>query len=148
MKIHLKLPASLMDNIEILRRGPITLEALEQFGQVSIAEGNSPVIAPGQFSSHYAPRTKFLVVDNLENFRIPAESRVGALALRIRETPDAFSATQELSAAGDLREAATNLFRMLRELDSAKLDLIVAELVPEEGIGAAINDRLRRAASN
>ena len=135
------------NHIEILRRGPITLEALEQFGRVSIADSNSPVIAPGQFSSHYAPRTHFLVVDNLESFRIPAGSRVGALALRIRENADAFSAAQELSAAGDLREAATNLFRMMRELDSANLDLIVAQLVPEQGIGAAINDRLRRAAS-
>ncbi len=134
-------------NIEILRRGPITSEALKKFGQVSIADSDSPVIAPGQLSSHYAPKTKFLVVDNLADFRIPAGSRVGALALRIRETADAFSATQELSATGDLRGAATNLFHMMRELDSANLDLIVAELVPEEGMGAAINDRLRRAAS-
>ena len=54
---------------------------------------------------------------------------------------------RHLSEFGDLSEAATNLFRMLRELDAANLDLIVAEKVPEEGIGVAINDRLRRAAS-
>jgi len=53
-----------------------------------------------------------------------------------------------LSEQGDLREAAANFFRMLRELDAENLDLIVAECVPEEGIGAAINDRLRRAATN
>ena len=52
-----------------------------------------------------------------------------------------------LSKRGDLPEAAANFFRMLRELDAEKLDLIVAERVPEEGIGAAINDRLRRAAT-
>ena len=45
-----------------------------------------------------------------------------------------------LSEQGDLREAAANFFRMLRELDAENLDLIVAERVPEEGIGAAIND--------
>ena len=53
-----------------------------------------------------------------------------------------------LSEQGDLREAAANFFKMLRELDAENLDLIVAERVPEEGIGAAINDRLGRAATN
>ena len=50
---------------------------------------------------------------------------------------------QTLSPSGDLREAAANLFRYLRELDAAGLDLIVAEEVPDEGLGAAIMDRLR-----
>ena len=54
---------------------------------------------------------------------------------------------RRLSERSDLREAAANFFRMLRELDAEKLDLIVAERLPEEGIGAAINDRLRRAAA-
>jgi L-threonylcarbamoyladenylate synthase len=48
------------------------------------------------------------------------------------------------SVASNLREAAA-LFRYLRELDQLDLDLIVAERLPEEGLGAAINDRLRRA---
>lgn len=135
------------NHIEILRRGPVTFEALEKFGRVAIVDSDSPVIAPGQLSSHYAPSTKFRLVENLKNFSVPTGARVGALALRIPETSDAFSATQELSRKGDLREAATNLFRLMRELDAANLDLIVAELVPEEGIGAAINDRLRRAAT-
>jgi L-threonylcarbamoyladenylate synthase len=52
-----------------------------------------------------------------------------------------------LSEQGDLREAAANFFRMLRELDAENLDLIVAERVPEEGIGAAISDRLERAST-
>jgi L-threonylcarbamoyladenylate synthase len=54
---------------------------------------------------------------------------------------------RRLSERGDLREAAANFFRMLRELDAEKLDLIVAERVPEKGIGAAINDRLQRASA-
>ena len=56
-----------------------------------------------------------------------------------------FVAVRHLSQSGNLREAAANLFRMLRELDAENLDLIVAERVSEEGIGAAINDRLERA---
>jgi len=50
-----------------------------------------------------------------------------------------------LSKRQDLAEAATNLFRSMRELDACHLDLIVAEKVPDEGLGAAINDRLSRA---
>ena len=59
----------------------------------------------------------------------------------------AFAAVRYLSDTGDLREAGANLFRMLRELDAQYLDVIVAERVPEEGIGAAINDRLERASN-
>ena len=56
-----------------------------------------------------------------------------------------FAAVRSLSDRGDLREAAANLFRYLRELDALGLDLIVAERVPSRGLGAAIMDRLERA---
>ena len=58
---------------------------------------------------------------------------------------EAFAAVRNLSDRGDLREAAANLFRYLRELDALGLDLIVAERVPSRGLGAAIMDRLERA---
>ena len=57
-----------------------------------------------------------------------------------------FAAVRHLSERQDLREAAANLFRYLRELDVLGLDLIVAERVPSQGLGAAILDRLQRAA--
>jgi hypothetical protein len=57
-----------------------------------------------------------------------------------------FVAVRQLSEQEDLREAAANLFRYLRELDALEVDLIVAERVPDHGLGAAIMDRLRRAA--
>jgi L-threonylcarbamoyladenylate synthase len=57
-----------------------------------------------------------------------------------------FEAVRVLSEKQDLREAAANLFRYLRELDAMDLDLIVAERVPDQGLGLAINDRLGRAA--
>ena len=50
-----------------------------------------------------------------------------------------------LSPVGSLPEAARNIFGMLRSLDEAPVDLILAEYVPEEGLGRAINDRLKRA---
>jgi L-threonylcarbamoyladenylate synthase len=56
-----------------------------------------------------------------------------------------FAAFRNLSDGGDFREAAANLFRYLRELDALGLDLIVAERVPSQGLGAAIMDRLERA---
>ena len=58
---------------------------------------------------------------------------------------EVFAAVRNLSERGDLREAAANLFRYLRELDALGLDLIVAERVPSWGLGAAIMDRLERA---
>jgi L-threonylcarbamoyladenylate synthase len=59
----------------------------------------------------------------------------------------AFTEIRRLSERQNLREAAANLFRYLRELDNLELDLIVAEKLPEDGLGAAINDRLRRASA-
>ena len=56
-----------------------------------------------------------------------------------------FVAIRRLSEQDDLGEAAANLFRYLRELDALGLDLIVAERVPDQGLGAAINERLQRA---
>jgi L-threonylcarbamoyladenylate synthase len=52
-----------------------------------------------------------------------------------------------LSQSSNLREAAHNLFGFMRELDSSEADIIIAEPVPHEGIGKAINDRLKRAAA-
>ena len=61
------------------------------------------------------------------------------------EPKERFVVIRRLSERSDLREAAANLFRQLRELDQLDLDLIVAQPVPEDGLGAAIMDRLRRA---
>ena len=62
------------------------------------------------------------------------------------ESEKRFAAVRRLSERQDLREAAANFFRYLRELDALALDLIVAERVPLRGLGAAIMDRLQRAA--
>jgi L-threonylcarbamoyladenylate synthase len=146
---------------------------LRPFGEVREQTSSATISAPGQLPTHYAPRTKLIVVDDLKNFSPPAEKRIGALCLRpvaavagrgaasyhgstskprpataATKAPADFATMRYLSKRGDLREAAANFFRMLRELDAENLDLIVAERVPEEGIGAAINDRLRRASTN
>jgi L-threonylcarbamoyladenylate synthase len=148
--------------IEILRRGPITEEQLRGIGlqptfhrqdtdAASLgAHGFQPmdarVAAPGQLPSHYAPATPLRLIDNAETYSPPKNQRVGLLAWSGRVPSRAgFVAVRNLSARQDLREAATNLFRHLRELDTLGLDLIVAERVPSGGLGAAIMDRLERA---
>jgi L-threonylcarbamoyladenylate synthase len=91
--------------------------------------------SPGQLESHYAPDAPLRL-----DVRDAAQ---GELLLGFGPTP---GATLNLSPAGDLKEAAANLFAMLRELDAKGTRIAVAP-IPETGLGEAINDRLRRAAA-
>jgi len=95
---------------------------------------------------HYAPHTPLKLVDGDEMRRTPMAGKVGLLAFRAAPCPNDFAAVEVLSAEGDLREAAANLFGALRRLDAAGLDMIFAQTVPEAGLGPAINDRLARGA--
>jgi L-threonylcarbamoyladenylate synthase len=138
--------------IAILRRGPITREQLSEFAEVSRVVATARISSPGQLPSHYAPEAPLRLIDNTEDFIPPKNQRIGLLAwssaLRspMPSQMEAFAVVRNLSERGDLREAAANLFGYLRELDALGLDLIVAERVPCEGLGAAIMDRLERAA--
>lgn len=135
--------------IAVLRRGPITHKDLSEFAEVVAAAETRRISAPGQLPSHYAPTTPLRLIHNAEDFFPQRDQRVGLLAWEsnggsaaIRER---FAAVRNLSKRQDLREAAAKLFRYLRELDALGLDLIVAERVPVDGLGAAILDRLARA---
>jgi L-threonylcarbamoyladenylate synthase len=132
--------------IDILRQGPITTEELSDFGRIDIASSPEKISAPGQMRSHYAPKTALRLIDDAISFAPTAGQRVGLLAWNGVTIDNRFAAIRRLSERSDLREAAANLFRYLRELDDANVDLIVAERVPETGLGAAIMDRLQRAA--
>jgi len=154
--------------IEVLRRGPITEEMLHPFGEVRECTPASTITAPGQLPTHYAPKTKLIVIQSLRDFVPPPGKRIGVVcmcpvapvgrggdlgprsATAASDAPReiaSFVALRHLSDNGNLRQAAANLFRVLRELDTENLDLIVAERMPEEGIGLAINDRLERAST-
>jgi L-threonylcarbamoyladenylate synthase len=133
--------------IEVLRRGPVTEERLRDFGDVAFLEAAANPEAPGQLPSHYAPRTPLVLVDNAASFSLATGKRSGFLSWR-SSPPPGFAEVRCLSKAQNLTEAAANLFRYLRELDNLRLDMIVAEILPEAGLGAAINDRLRRAAAS
>jgi L-threonylcarbamoyladenylate synthase len=135
--------------IVVLRRGPITSEQLSAFADVVRAPVTDKISSPGQLPSHYAPGTPLRLLDETQSFSPERNQRVGLLAWSCRQTGDRrslnFAAIRNLSDREDLREAAANLFRYLRELDALDLDLIVAERVPARGLGAAIMDRLVRA---
>jgi L-threonylcarbamoyladenylate synthase len=131
--------------IDILRRGPITSEQLSKFAQLNVPEGTKKISAPGQLPSHYAPRTPLRLMDRAATL-LPETRRIGLLAWNPVHDDNRFAAVRCLSERQDLREAAASLFRYLRELDALSLDLIVAERVPARGLGAAILDRLERAA--
>ena len=131
--------------IDILRRGPITAEQLSEIGKIEIVIPSPKISAPGQLPSHYSPKTPLRLIDDAESFLPQKNKRVGLLAWDPVEPEKKFAAVRLLSERQDLREAAANLFRHLRELDQSALDLIVAERVPCRGLGAAILDRLERA---
>ncbi len=137
--------------IEILRRGPLTDEDLSQVAEVTAVAQTPKISAPGQLPSHYAPRTPLRLIDDAKLFSPKKNQRVGLLAwtssARFSADEKRFTAVRNLSERQDLREAAANLFRYLRELDALGLDLIVAERVSSRGLGAAIMDRLTRAAT-
>ncbi|MDX2224944.1 MAG: L-threonylcarbamoyladenylate synthase [Rhodospirillaceae bacterium] len=123
----------------ILRPGAITREQLQALlGQVDIgADDAAAPSSPGQLPSHYAPRLPLRL-----NAR---DRRPGEALLGFADSP---GADLNLSPAGDLAEAAANLFAMLRALDDpARFSGIAVAPIPAVGLGVAINDRLARAAA-
>jgi len=99
-------------------------------------------LAPGMLTSHYAPRARVrLNAQRLE----PGEALL-AFGLGAISGIDAASIVMNLSERGDLAEAAANLFGHLRALDSKGVRTIAVMPIPNDGLGEAINDRLRRAA--
>jgi L-threonylcarbamoyladenylate synthase len=129
----------------LLRHGAIPREAIEAALDLPVAPvvpaTDGAPLAPGQLASHYAPRAG-LRLDARDATPFEAALDFGGL-LRASSA----GARLDLSAAGDLAEAAANLFSYLRALDDSGFAVIAAAPIPDVGLGAAINDRLRRAAA-
>ncbi len=133
----------------LLRPGGIPVEEIEKvIGFVERATHSSKPSAPGQLPQHYAPRTslKILTVEEMRDH--PFVSHAGVLLFKNSPVGFMVQASEILSAKGDLKEAATNLFSALHRLDRSGVEMIFAEPVPENGLGLAIMDRLRRAAAS
>lgn len=137
------------------RAGPITKEQLQAFGKVEKVRESVglPPQAPGQTASHYAPRTPLVLLDRPADFQPEPGKRYGLLSYTGDDdgpyvTLHDWECIESLSpGSGKLAEAAIRLFFVMRRLDEAGLDAIIAEPVSETGLGVAIMDRLRRAAT-
>ena len=136
-----------LDEPTLLRPGGLAREAitkllgraLKEAPLLETVEENEAPLAPGMLASHYAPHARL---------RLEAASvNAGEALLAFGPALEHSAAMLNLSLRGDLVEAAANLFSHLRALDASGAKAIAVMPVPEEGLGEAINDRLRRAAA-
>jgi L-threonylcarbamoyladenylate synthase len=136
--------ACLGDRPQLLRPGAITRESIEAALGSPIdwvsATRTAPK-APGQLALHYAPNADLRLGADEAAADEAALDFGGALSL------SAARARLDLSPSGDLVEAASHLFSYLRALDASGAARIAVAPIPQHGLGAAINDRLRRAAA-
>jgi L-threonylcarbamoyladenylate synthase len=132
----------------LLRPGGVPREAIERVLGRPLADApaslaNDAPLAPGMLASHYAPRTPI----RLDAQSVQAGEALLAFGAAWPSGADAVKNTLNLSARGDVMEAAANLFSHLRSLDSVGASCIAVMPIPHNGLGEAINDRLQRAAA-
>jgi L-threonylcarbamoyladenylate synthase len=136
--------------VTVYRLGGLDLNAIKEVaGEVNVmTHSTSNPKSPGMLKSHYSP-TKPFILGNLEVL-ISEYSKKGIpfAVLSFHQTFSSINHAKQiqLSKVGDLNEAAKNLFAAMRTLDTMDVSVILSELLPEDGLGRAINDRLRRAA--
>ncbi|MFZ4124610.1 MAG: L-threonylcarbamoyladenylate synthase [Rickettsiales bacterium] len=123
--------------VAILRKGIITQEQLEAVVPI-IAAKDEVIKSPGMLLHHYAPS----IPVRLNATRVEGDEALLAFGANV---PSGARTTLNLSPSGNLIEAAANLFTYLRQLDDAKHKAIAVVEIPNEGVGEAVNDRLRRA---
>lgn len=131
----------------VYRMGGLSIERIEAvIGKVAVkTHSTSDPRSPGQLKSHYAPSKKLILGDLDDLLREHSPSRAGVLSFKRRyDIPYQVA----LSETGDLEEAARNFFDALHAMEKLPVEIILAELVPDTGLGRAINDRLKRAAAS
>jgi L-threonylcarbamoyladenylate synthase len=130
------------DRIVLLRPGAVPADVIETVLGETLVRAPDPALpaSPGQLASHYAPNAAI---------RLEARDvRPGEALLAFgANVPDTSGPVINLSPTGDLIEAASKLFAALRSLDGQDVKTIAVMPIPDESIGEAINDRLRRAAA-
>lgn len=141
--------------LEVLRPGPVTEVDLKKFGKVVFAKRNEDVEAsapeaPGMLASHYAPRTPLRLLQSPGEFQPEPGKRYALLSYR-GQPKDGFIDSHDWDeiivlspGSGRVAEAGIRLFHVLRQLDEMDFDEIIAEPVPDRGIGKAILDKLRK----
>ena len=133
----------------IYRMGGTSKEVIESLiGKVrTLTHSSSNPSAPGMLKSHYAPSKKIIVGDLDELLEVHKEKRVGVICFQETFFNGVDMVQVTLAPDGKLETAAKMLFSTLRQLDQTDVEVILAEEVPDHGLGRAINDRLRRAAA-
>lgn len=136
------------DTLVVYRKGGLPIEELEKYSnKIEIKEHSiSNPVSPGMLESHYAPNVPLHLCDDFSSLDYTSE-KVGIISFG--ESSDRSYGEAKrfvLSHGNDFNEAAARLFRILRELESFDLDRAYVKLLPEIGLGRAINDRLKRAA--
>ncbi len=133
------------NSLIVYRKGGLEIEEIERLaGSVRVKEhSSSNPEAPGMLKSHYAPRKNVFLLETTDILHLRETSGF----LRFSERIAGIDEQRQfiLSENQNLKEAAQHLFSGLRYLDSLPIDTIYIEMVPEAGLGLAINDRLRRA---
>ncbi|WP_425235572.1 L-threonylcarbamoyladenylate synthase [Ulvibacterium sp.] len=135
------------ETVVVYRKGGISIEAIEAcVGKVRLLTKNEDAPqAPGMLAKHYSPRTKLVLSDDiLKTIEGFTKQKIGVLAFYESNFAKA-KVVETLSEKRDLNEAAKNLFAALHRLDQENLDIIIAQRLPNEGLGISINDRLERA---
>lgn len=132
------------ETLRLLRPGGVAAAEIEAVAGRPLTRGaGAGLEAPGMMRSHYAPRAAV----RLDARQVEPGEALLAFGPRRAAHADRAAAVLNLSEAGDLRQAAANLFAALQRLDASGAPVIAVEPVPPEGLGEAINDRLRRAAA-
>jgi len=136
------------NKVIVYRLGALALEEIEKVSGsvVLLNKKEKQPMAPGMLLKHYAPKTDFILTQNLhEELGRYSNKKIG-LILFDSYLPHFDSKYQiVLSEESDLKVAASNLYNTMHQLDNLNLDIIIAERLPEYGLGVSINDRLERA---
>ncbi len=133
----------------LLRLGSISIEEIESIvGKIKINnKAETAPDAPGMLAKHYSPQTKMYLVDDVAQVLDEHKNKkIGLLTFTDTEVDYTIAHIEVLSESGDLKEAASKLYNTLHKLDAIDLDVIIAQRLPDIGLGKSINDRLERAA--
>lgn len=136
--------------VTLLRQGAVTEKELEAVLKIPLVRsaGKGPA-HPGMFKRHYSPHTPLIFTDDI--LRVVEKEYSGkktaVLLFRKRLHLPASVKQVVLSTAGNMEEAAANLYDSLHQLDNKGYDLLICEKLPERKLGKAINERLAKAAS-
>ncbi|MFH4968504.1 L-threonylcarbamoyladenylate synthase [Gaetbulibacter sp. M240] len=136
------------ENPVVYRLGSIALEDLEAVvGSILVKNKKEQAPdAPGMLERHYAPKTQTILVDSvIEEIKKHPGEKIGVLAFKTPVQDSTVAYHIILSENGNLNEAAARLYDALHDMDKQDLDVIIAERLPDYGLGRSINDRLERA---